>query len=126
MPIYEYKCEKCGRESEVMQKMTEKPLIECEKCGGKLKKMISNTSFVLKGSGWYATDYADKNRKSSANELSDKKEAKDSAEQKETKKEKMDNTTQKETKTEKTDSTTGKDTNKESKSEPKPSHKSKE
>ena len=58
MPIYEYACTKCGKLHEVMQKITEKPLEICPDCGGELKKMISNTSFVLKGSGWYATDYA--------------------------------------------------------------------
>jgi len=62
MPIYEYQCQKCRKLHEVMQKMTEKPLTKCPDCGGKLKKMISNSSFVLKGTGWYATDYAsDKN-----------------------------------------------------------------
>ncbi len=58
MPIYEYECTKCGKHYEVMQKITAKPLTECTECGGKMKKMISNTSFVLKGTGWYATDYA--------------------------------------------------------------------
>ena len=123
MPIYEYKCEKCGKEHEVMQKMTEKPLTVCESCGGRLKKLISNTSFVLKGSGWYVTDYADKNLKSSANEIADKKEKIDSASQKEIKKEKKDSTAPKETKTE---TSAGTETKKESKSEQKPSQKSKE
>ncbi len=58
MPIYEYECTKCGKYYEIMQKITAKPLTECAECGGKMKKMISNTSFVLKGTGWYATDYA--------------------------------------------------------------------
>ncbi len=58
MPIYEYECTKCGKHHEIMQKITAKPLTECIECGGKMKKMISNTSFVLKGTGWYATDYA--------------------------------------------------------------------
>ncbi len=58
MPIYEYACQKCGRHHEIMQKITDQPLTECTECGGRLKKMISNTSFVLKGTGWYATDYA--------------------------------------------------------------------
>jgi len=123
MPIYEYKCEKCGKEHEVMQKMTEKPLTVCESCGGRLKKLISNTSFVLKGSGWYVTDYADKNLKSSANEIADKKEKIDSTSQKEIKKEKKDSTAPKETKTE---TSAGTETKKESKSEQKPSQKSKE
>ncbi len=58
MPIYEYECTKCGKHHEVMQKITDKPLTACAECGGKMKKMISSTSFVLKGTGWYATDYA--------------------------------------------------------------------
>jgi putative FmdB family regulatory protein len=58
MPIYEYECTKCGKHHEIMQKITAKPLSECTECGGKVKKMISTTSFVLKGTGWYATDYA--------------------------------------------------------------------
>ncbi|MGE5300413.1 MAG: FmdB family zinc ribbon protein [Acidobacteriota bacterium] len=57
MPIYEYECEKCGKHHEIMQKITASPLTDCPECGGKLKRMISNTSFVLKGTGWYATDY---------------------------------------------------------------------
>jgi putative FmdB family regulatory protein len=67
MPIYEYKCEKCGT-FEVTQRITEKPLVKCPSCRGKVKKLISNTvkklisntSFQLKGTGWYITDYARK------------------------------------------------------------------
>ncbi len=44
-----------------MQKITENPLTDCPDCGGKMKKIISNTTFVLKGTGWYATDYASNN-----------------------------------------------------------------
>ena len=58
MPIREYKCKDCGNYIEVIQGMNEKPLEKCEKCGGNLEKLISNSSFVLKGSGWYKTDYA--------------------------------------------------------------------
>jgi putative FmdB family regulatory protein len=60
MPIYEYSCTKCGKTVEAMQKMSDAPLKKCPHCGGELAKMISNSSFVLKGSGWYATDYAKK------------------------------------------------------------------
>ncbi len=59
MPIYEYKCDKCGT-VEVMQGIKEKPLKKCPNCKSKVERMISSTSFVLKGSGWYATDYAKK------------------------------------------------------------------
>jgi putative FmdB family regulatory protein len=59
MPIYEYSCKACGHEFEVLQKLTDKPVRKCEKCG-KLKaaRHISQTSFLLKGTGWYTTDYA--------------------------------------------------------------------
>ena len=60
MPIYEYSCAKCGAHLEVMQKITDKPLARHPKCGGKLSKEWSQTSFQLKGSGWYVTDYAGK------------------------------------------------------------------
>ncbi|MHB8232422.1 MAG: FmdB family zinc ribbon protein [bacterium] len=58
MPIREYKCKECGNYMEVIQGVNEKPLETCPKCAGKLEKLISNSSFVLKGSGWYKTDYA--------------------------------------------------------------------
>jgi putative FmdB family regulatory protein len=59
MPIYEYSCPKCG-EFEVTQRITEDPLKKCPTCKTKVRKLISNTSFQLKGSGWYVTDYAGK------------------------------------------------------------------
>jgi putative FmdB family regulatory protein len=59
MPIYEYKCSKCGV-VEVMQGIKEAPLKKCPNCKSKVERMISSSSFVLKGSGWYATDYAKK------------------------------------------------------------------
>lgn len=68
MPIYEYKCTKCKEVFEVIQKINEQPLSKCGECGGKLKKMITNTSFVLKGSGWYVTDHPSKERKSAMDE----------------------------------------------------------
>jgi putative FmdB family regulatory protein len=57
MPIYEYRCDKCGQ-FEIMQKITERALKRCPTCQGEVTKLISNTSFQLKGSGWYVTDYA--------------------------------------------------------------------
>lgn len=60
MPIYEYLCEKCGTHIEVIQKISDAPLKRCAKCRGKLEKTISRTSFQLKGSGWYVTDYSRK------------------------------------------------------------------
>lgn len=63
MPIYEYQCENCSRRFEVMQRMTEPVLAICEQCGGHVRRLISQTSFVLKGSGWYVTDYPSDSRK---------------------------------------------------------------
>jgi putative FmdB family regulatory protein len=63
MPIYEYQCENCSRRFEVMQRMTEPLLTSCEVCGGQVRRLISQTSFVLKGSGWYVTDYPSESRK---------------------------------------------------------------
>jgi len=57
MPIYEYQCPKCGT-FETTQRITDPPLKRCPTCKSKVERMISATSFVLKGSGWYATDYA--------------------------------------------------------------------
>jgi putative FmdB family regulatory protein len=58
MPIYEYVCTKCGDELEQLQRFSEKPISKCKKCGGKLHKLISTSSFHLKGTGWYVTDYS--------------------------------------------------------------------
>ncbi len=60
MPIYEYQCRDCKKEFEVMQRITDDPLTKCEACDGTLDKLISQSAFVLKGSGWYKTDFADK------------------------------------------------------------------
>lgn len=57
MPIYEYQCEKCQEILEISQKMSDPLLTECPKCQGQLKKLVSRTSFQLKGGGWYKTDY---------------------------------------------------------------------
>ena len=62
MPIYEYHCPQCGV-FEATQRITESPLATCPNCGSDVHRLISLTSFVLKGSGWYATDYARSNGK---------------------------------------------------------------
>ena len=66
MPIYEYQCCKCGEIFEAFQKISDDPLTECKFCQGKVEKLISQSSFQLKGSGWYATDYAKKSSNSSS------------------------------------------------------------
>jgi putative FmdB family regulatory protein len=60
MPVYEYECQKCKQVTEAMQKFSDSPLTECPHCDGRLRKMISQSAFHLKGSGWYVTDYARK------------------------------------------------------------------
>ncbi|HOP34722.1 MAG TPA: zinc ribbon domain-containing protein, partial [Syntrophales bacterium] len=57
MPIYEYKCGKCGKQFEVFQKMSDADARSCRFCEGPVKKLMSLSSFHLKGSGWYTTDY---------------------------------------------------------------------
>jgi putative FmdB family regulatory protein len=83
MPIYEYECQKCKKQHEIMQKITETPCSKCPSCGGKLKKLISNTSFVLKGTGWYATDYASNKKKRNSTESKTEKPAGSETEKKE-------------------------------------------
>lgn len=60
MPIYEYQCSQCGKIEEALQKVSDAPLTACVHCSGKLNKLISHSTFHLKGSGWYVTDYANK------------------------------------------------------------------
>ena len=61
MPTYEYRCDLCGHEMEAIQRISADALTTCPQCEGEgLKRLISRTSFMLKGGGWYATDYAGK------------------------------------------------------------------
>ena len=61
MPIYEYECQDCKQIFEEWQSGFEEKVLACPVCGADAKRLISNTSFILKGSGWYVTDYAGKN-----------------------------------------------------------------
>jgi putative FmdB family regulatory protein len=62
MPIYEYRCGACGHHLEALQKMTDGPLRKCPECGkSQLKRLVSASRFRLKGSGWYETDFKNKN-----------------------------------------------------------------
>lgn len=63
MPIYEYKCRKCGGEFEVFQKISDADEKSCKFCRGPVNKLISLSSFQLQGSGWYVTDYGGKKPK---------------------------------------------------------------
>lgn len=65
MPIYEYECAQCGKIREAFQKISDAPLQVCEHCNGKLRKLISQNSFHLKGTGWYVTDYGSSSSRSS-------------------------------------------------------------
>ncbi|MBI4126349.1 MAG: zinc ribbon domain-containing protein [Deltaproteobacteria bacterium] len=58
MPMYEYECQKCHQSFEVLQKMSDEPKAPCPACGGEGKRLVSQTSFALKGSGWYKDGYA--------------------------------------------------------------------
>ncbi len=63
MPTYEYQCEKCQRVFEIRQRITEPALTICEVCGGHVKRLLSPAPFILKGEGWYVTDYPSESRK---------------------------------------------------------------
>ncbi len=57
MPLYEYECAKCQKVLEIIQKFSDPPVSTCPTCGSTVAKLLSRTSFQLKGGGWYATDY---------------------------------------------------------------------
>ena len=66
MPIYEYQCQKCGTIEEALQKFSDNPLTKCRHCTGKLHKLVSRSSFHLKGTGWYVTDYKNQSKDTAA------------------------------------------------------------
>ena len=76
MPIYEYKCQKCGKQFEAFQGISEPELKSCKYCKGKVHKLVSLSSFSLKGSGWYVTDYAGKKASAKAEKAETKAETK--------------------------------------------------
>ncbi|MFT5701216.1 MAG: putative FmdB family regulatory protein [Desulforhopalus sp.] len=61
MPVYEYECKACEKVFEIQQKMADDPLTECPECEGPITKLMSMSSFQLKGGGWYADGYSSKN-----------------------------------------------------------------
>lgn len=96
MPIYEYECKSCGHRLEILQKITEEALKKCPHCGkDSLSKLISATTFQLKGTGWYVTDFRDKGK---AKPESDSASSSETTEKNVTKKD-----TKEPTKTDKTD-----------------------
>ena len=73
MPLYEYRCRKCGAQIERIQRFTDAPLETCESCGGKLERLISSPAIQFKGSGWYVTDYSRKSSPPAPTPSSDSK-----------------------------------------------------
>src|SRR5713101_4166687 len=71
VPTYEYECPKCPRVFEVKQRITEPMLVVCERCGGPIHRLLSATPFILKGGGWYVTDYPSESRKKASTSESD-------------------------------------------------------
>jgi putative FmdB family regulatory protein len=63
VPTYEYACDKCLRVFETRQRISEAPLTTCEVCGGNLRRLLSAAPFILKGDGWYVTDYPSEARR---------------------------------------------------------------
>jgi putative FmdB family regulatory protein len=87
VPTYEYQCNKCQRVFEVRQRISEPALTTCDACGGEVRRLLSPAPFILKGGGWYVTDYPSEARKqgmsaekSSASDKSEKTEKSDKAE----------------------------------------------
>ncbi len=89
MPIYEYECLSCGHKFQLLQRFTDKPPSSCPNCGaeGNIKKLVSETMFELKGSGWYATDYKNNNtlNKGASGSLNKTKQSKSTSQVKEEK-----------------------------------------
>ena len=107
MPLYEYRCEKCAKRTEVIQSFSERPLRICPHCGARaLKKMMSAPAIQFKGSGWYVTDYAGKqgeSKESSSESSSSKGEGKESSSESSSDKSKESRDSKKREKSEKAD-----------------------
>ena len=63
MPAYDYRCDQCDRTFEVRQRISEAPLTACDRCGGPIHRLLAAAPFILKGGGWYVTDYPSEGRK---------------------------------------------------------------
>ncbi len=62
MPLYEYQCKKCKHKFEKIQKFSDRPIKKCPECGGPVEKVMHAPAVQFKGTGWYVTDYAGKNK----------------------------------------------------------------
>jgi putative FmdB family regulatory protein len=78
MPTYEYRCKK-GHDFEVVQRMSDDPIVECEVCGAPVQKVFSPVAVHFKGTGFYSTDYGSKNRARELKETADAKKSKEAA-----------------------------------------------
>jgi putative FmdB family regulatory protein len=63
VPTYDYRCDRCERTFEVRQRISEAPLTTCDRCGGTIHRLLAAAPFILKGGGWYVTDYPSEGRK---------------------------------------------------------------
>jgi putative FmdB family regulatory protein len=63
VPTYDYRCDRCERTYEVRQRISAEPLTTCDRCGGPIRRLLSAAPFILKGGGWYVTDYPSEGRK---------------------------------------------------------------
>jgi putative FmdB family regulatory protein len=97
MPIYEFECKRCKTHSEVFQKMNDKPPTKCDKCGGRLEKLVSASAIQFKGSGWYVTDYAGNGKKAAEKAESDSASASDKKDSKNVDKKSKDDSPSKKT-----------------------------
>ena len=78
MPTYEYECPRCPRVFEVKQRITEPALATCDRCGGPIHRLLSAAPFILKGAGWYVTDYPSESRKKATESTSKESSSKES------------------------------------------------
>ena len=78
MPTYEYECPRCPRVFEVKQRITEPALETCDRCGGPIHRLLSAAPFILKGEGWYVTDYPSESRKKAKESTSKESTSKES------------------------------------------------
>ena len=73
MPVYEYRCNKCGHQFERIQKINDPPVRRCERCKGSVIRLISSAGIMFKGKGWYVTDYSQKMKEKKTETNSEKK-----------------------------------------------------
>jgi putative FmdB family regulatory protein len=78
VPLYEYKCVKCGHRFEKIESVSAAATKKCPECGGKAERLLAAPAIQFKGSGWYVTDYAGRNADGSSKEAKETKEAPES------------------------------------------------